>query len=62
MLVHVVKGYSLAPSLMIFIIGVYFSWGRHPKGGNSLIWSSIAHPLYNLVAITGPVVRGVVRR
>lgn len=54
MLVHVVKGYSLAPSLMIFVIGVYFSYGRHPKAGNSLLWSSIAHPLYNLVAITGP--------
>jgi len=57
MLVHVVKGYSLAPALMTFIIGIYFSYGRHPKGGNSLLWSSIAHPLYNLVAITGPFVR-----
>lgn len=54
MLVHVVKGYSLAPALMTFIIGVYFSFGRYQKGGNSLLWSSIAHPLYNLVAITGP--------
>lgn len=54
MLVHVVKGYSLVSSLMIFIIGVYFSYGRYPKGGNSLFWSSIAHPLYNLIAITGP--------
>lgn len=53
MLVHVVKGYSLISSLMIFIIGVYFSYGRHPKGGDSLLWSSIAHPLYNLVAVTG---------
>lgn len=53
MLVHMVKGYSLAPALMTFIIGVYFSFGRYPKGGNSLLWSSIAHPLYNLVAITG---------
>lgn len=50
MLVHIVKGYSLAPALMTFIIGVYFSIGRHPKGGDSLVWSSIAHPLYNLVA------------
>ena len=54
MLVHVVKGYSLAPALMIFIIGIYFSYGRYPKGGNSLLWSTIAHPLYNLVAIIGP--------
>lgn len=54
MLVHVVKGYSLVSSLMIFVIGVYFSFGRYPKGGNSLLWSSIAHPLYNLLAITGP--------
>lgn len=52
MLVHVIKGYSLISSLLIFLVGIYFSYGRHPKGGNSLLWSCIAHPLYNLVAVT----------
>lgn len=54
MLVHVVKGYSLLPSLMIFIIGVYFSIGRDKRGGDSTIYSMIAHSLYNLVAVSIP--------
>ncbi|MGB9911344.1 MAG: lysostaphin resistance A-like protein [Microgenomates group bacterium] len=52
MLVHVIKGYYLLPALIIFLIGIYFSYGRHPKGGNSLLGSLIAHPLYNLLITT----------
>lgn len=49
-LVHVVKGYSLLPSLMIFVIGLYFSFARHEKGGGSLVYSMAAHVLYNIVS------------
>lgn len=48
-LVHVVKGYSLLPSIMIFAIGIYFSSARHKTGGNSLIYPMAAHVLYNIV-------------
>ncbi len=48
-LVHVVKGYSLLPSLEIFIIGAYFGAARDNNGGNSTIYSMVTHILYNLV-------------
>jgi len=53
-LVHVVKGYSLITALMILAVGVYFSFGRDKRGGDSTLWGMIAHPLYNLVAANAP--------
>ena len=53
-LVHVVKGYSALPSLVIFAIGLYFSFARHEKGGGSLVYPMAAHVLYNIVASSMP--------
>lgn len=50
MLIHFVKGYSIVGSLMTGIIGLYFSFAKDKSGGDSLIYSSVAHPLYNIVA------------
>lgn len=50
MLVHVVKGYSLLSSLVIFAIGIYFSFTKDKEGGNSLVYSMGAHSFYNLIA------------
>lgn len=53
-LVHVVKGYGLLPSLIIFVIGLYFSFARHEKGGGALIYPMAAHVLYNVVVSSMP--------
>lgn len=49
MLIHTAKGYSLINSLIIFIIGVYFSLARDKRAGDSTIYAMIAHSLYNLI-------------
>ena len=53
-LVHFVKGYSLAPTLITGLIGVYFSLTKDKQGGNSLIYSMGAHSLFNLVVSSMP--------
>lgn len=53
-LVHFVKGYSLAATLMTGWIGAYFGIAKDKQGGDSLIYSALAHILFNLVAISVP--------
>lgn len=53
-LVHFVKGYSLLPTLMTGLIGSYFGITKDKQGGDSLIYSALAHILYNFVAISVP--------
>ncbi|MBI2640710.1 MAG: CPBP family intramembrane metalloprotease [Candidatus Sungbacteria bacterium] len=53
-LVHIVKGYSLLPSLVIFVVGFYFSFARHEKGGGALVYPMAAHVLYNIVVSSMP--------
>lgn len=57
-LVHIVKGYSALPSLVIFAVGLYFSFARSEKGGGSLIYPMAAHVLYNIVTSSMPQVGG----
>lgn len=51
-LVHLVKGYSLAPAAMTGLIGAYFGITKDKQGGNSLFYAMAAHGLYNLIAIS----------
>lgn len=53
-LVHLVKGYSLLGTGMIFLVGTYFGYTKSSQGGNSLIYSAIAHCLYNTVVSAVP--------
>ena len=50
--VHFVKGYSLAPTAVTGLIGVYFGVTKDEQGGNSLFYSMAAHGLYNLIAMS----------
>jgi len=50
-LLHFIKGYSLAPTLVVGVIGFYFSLAKDQKqGGGSLIYPTISHILYNIVS------------
>lgn len=50
-LVHYIKGYSLVPTLVIGVIGFYFSLAKDQKqGGGSLAYPTISHILYNIVS------------
>lgn len=48
--IHLVKGYSLPAAAMTGWIGFYFGITKDKQGGNSLLYSMVAHGLYNLIA------------
>ncbi len=53
-LVHLVKGYTLLGTGMTFLVGVYFGVAKSSQGGSSLIYSAIAHSLYNTIVAAVP--------
>lgn len=53
-LVHLVKGYTLLGTGMTFLLGLYFGVAKGSQGGNSLLYSAIAHCLYNTVVSAVP--------
>ncbi|MBI4015382.1 MAG: CPBP family intramembrane metalloprotease [Candidatus Aenigmarchaeota archaeon] len=50
--VHLIKGYNILGVLSVGAVGLYFSFVKDKKGGDSLGYSAAAHSLYNIVNIS----------
>ncbi len=50
--IHLIKGYNILGVLSVGAVGLYFSFVKDKKGGDSIGYSAAAHSLYNIVNLS----------